>query len=313
MLNAAEPLFTVLPWNGYKAAVSLTFDDGDPVHLDFAIPEMKKRGIKGTFFLVSNSLTRPDEWKQAAADGMEIGNHSATHGRANELDEARQVKEVDGSGKFLRELSGQDVMTYAYPFCEITDGLKRRIEKSCFIARGGSGTAYTADSEPDWYNIYSQAAMTNYAVDIYREWIDRALDAGAWQVFLVHAIEESNRYQPIPRKTFTDILDYLLEKNKDVWTASFGEIGAYWKAQKVIEQAKTIKNGRAYSVKWKKPVPFPDGVTVLIKINGKDMSLSQAGKKISVVSQDVYRISFDAGEFLVKKDAKNNTAGKLIK
>ncbi|MCX8092533.1 MAG: polysaccharide deacetylase family protein, partial [Candidatus Goldbacteria bacterium] len=69
LMQAKEQLFKVLPWNGYKAAVSLTFDDGDPIHLDIVIPEMKKRNMRGTFFLMAGKLTRPDDWKKAAAEG----------------------------------------------------------------------------------------------------------------------------------------------------------------------------------------------------------------------------------------------------
>ena len=32
------PQLKVVPWNGHKAATSLTFDDGDPIHLDVVIP-----------------------------------------------------------------------------------------------------------------------------------------------------------------------------------------------------------------------------------------------------------------------------------
>ena len=61
--------FQVLPWNGSPAAFSLTFDDGDPSHLDVAVPELDKRGLKGTFFLIANQLPREEEWRKLPAAG----------------------------------------------------------------------------------------------------------------------------------------------------------------------------------------------------------------------------------------------------
>ncbi len=76
--SAKDVPFEVLPWNGYKAALSLTYDDGDPCHLDVAVPEMAKRKLRGTFYLIAGNLTRADEWKKAAIFDQEIGNHTMT-------------------------------------------------------------------------------------------------------------------------------------------------------------------------------------------------------------------------------------------
>ncbi|PYV05015.1 MAG: hypothetical protein DMG26_06305 [Acidobacteria bacterium] len=41
---------------------------------------LRKEGVKVTFFVASRSLeVRLTGWKQAVADGHEIGNHSLTH------------------------------------------------------------------------------------------------------------------------------------------------------------------------------------------------------------------------------------------
>ena len=67
--QTAFPLLKVVPWNGHKAATSLTFDDGDPIHLDVVIPELNRRQIHGTFFLIANRIDRKDEWHQAIKAG----------------------------------------------------------------------------------------------------------------------------------------------------------------------------------------------------------------------------------------------------
>ncbi|MBP7792378.1 MAG: polysaccharide deacetylase family protein [Candidatus Goldbacteria bacterium] len=303
MIYADDSLFTVMPWNGYKAAVSLTFDDGDPIHLDIAVPEMQKRKIRGTFFLMAGTFTRPDEWKKAAESGMEIGNHSMTHKHAYELNADNIKDEVDKAGEILRELSGQSVLAFAYPFIEITDELRKQVEKNCFIARGGgSGELYyTPDMEPDWYDIHSQMTKTQTGLETYQWWVDTAISLGAWTIFMIHAIEGSNWYEPMPKKVFTEFLDYI-EKNKEkIWIAPFGEIGAYWKAQKVLEAVKPVKKENVFVFKWNRPQPFPDGVVLKIKVGGDGNKIIQAGKKIEPISSGIYPVSFDAGELTIEK------------
>jgi len=295
-------MFKIIPWNGYQAAVSLTFDDGDPIHLDFAIPEMQKRNIRGTFFLIASKIIRQNEWEKAAASGMEIGNHSLTHKHTYELSENGEIDEVETSAAILKELSGRPVLIFAYPFLEITEKRRTLVEKNCFLARGGGpgNYYYTPDTIADWYNIHSQMTMTDYGFEIYRDWIDNAVYAGAWTVFTIHAIEGSNWYQPIPKDVFLQILDYLDRNKKEIWVVPFGEAGAYFRAQQIIENAKVIKKGKKFIVKWDKPKPFPDKVNIKLRLL-KEGVVYQFNKKIEPDDKDIYNISFNAGEFVIEK------------
>jgi peptidoglycan/xylan/chitin deacetylase (PgdA/CDA1 family) len=295
MAFGEEKVFEVLPWNGHASAVSLTFDDGDPIHLDFAIPEMKKRGIVGTFYLIADNLERREDWAKAAKDGLvEIGNHSATHRHANELTDKDEYEEVDGAGKRLKDLSGQDVLMFAYPFVEITDGLRKRAEINCIAARGGGPEMfYTADTDPDWYNIHSCAAMTDYPFEKYKQWIDDAMEFKGWTVFMIHAIEGSDWWQPIKKDTFTRILDYLKNNRDKVWTAPIGEVAAYWKAQKIVESAQQVEKDGVIKLTWEKPVPFPKGVMLKVKIARNDMVIRQKGIPVPQKGEGIFTVSFD--------------------
>jgi sialate O-acetylesterase len=65
-----------------RATVSLTFDDALPVHLDVAVPELERAGLSATFYVSAGADTvseRRDEWREAAASGHEIGNHTLFH------------------------------------------------------------------------------------------------------------------------------------------------------------------------------------------------------------------------------------------
>src|SRR5258708_34589092 len=68
---------------GAKAAVSLTYDDALNSQLDNAVPELKRLGMKGTFFLTENNAHwRLADWEALARDGHEGAHHTLTHPRA---------------------------------------------------------------------------------------------------------------------------------------------------------------------------------------------------------------------------------------
>ena len=69
-------------WRGKKAAVVLTYDDALNVHLDNAIPLLDSLGLKGTFYLTAfaqGSKDRIADWRKAATNGHEMGNHTLFH------------------------------------------------------------------------------------------------------------------------------------------------------------------------------------------------------------------------------------------
>src|SRR5882672_7481627 len=41
------PRIRVLPWNGHRAALTLTFDDASPSQADEALPVLDEKGVKG--------------------------------------------------------------------------------------------------------------------------------------------------------------------------------------------------------------------------------------------------------------------------
>src|ERR1700736_1441418 len=98
---AQAPALKVLPWNNHAGAVSLTFDDSRTVHLDTAIPELNKRHLQATFFLIVAKTTRLDDWRKARLQGHEIGNHSVCHEHAAELGKEGEELQIEDAKKVL--------------------------------------------------------------------------------------------------------------------------------------------------------------------------------------------------------------------
>jgi peptidoglycan-N-acetylglucosamine deacetylase len=306
---AQAPTLKVLPWNNHAGAVSLTFDDSRTVHLDTAIPELNKRHLQATFFLIVAKTTRLDEWRKARLQGHEIGNHSVCHEHAAELNEESEELQVEDAKKFLDSNFNSDIITFAYPYTEISPGLLYWVKRYDFAARGGRGDGSLVyvkpDAQPDWYNLPSQPSYTKYDAAVYKDWIDNAISMNAWTTMQIHGISDpSSGFEPIPGDTFLEFLDYLKDrKAKGLWVAPFGEVAAYFRAQKILEAAQPqVANGER-KFTWEVPTPFPRGVVLEIMVNGSTpVRLYQAGRELGRNKKGVYSVSFDSRELVVKGD-----------
>ena len=108
--------------------ILLTFDDGYRDALTVAVPALRARGMRATFFLVSRwmeggppgaAARRYLTWEEAralVAAGMEIGSHGATHRRLPELTEAQALEELTASKRELETRLRTRVDVFAYPF-----------------------------------------------------------------------------------------------------------------------------------------------------------------------------------------------------
>lgn len=123
---AAVPAKT---WSGRTAVI--TFDDGYVDNLA-ACEELRKRGMRATWFIVSGSIGREPQWpadgrpagrllnadelREMQAGGMEIGSHTVSHVRLPDLDDAALMRELTDSRTALEALLGAPVGSFAYPY-----------------------------------------------------------------------------------------------------------------------------------------------------------------------------------------------------
>ena len=119
--------------HGARAAVSLAYDDAIDSQLDNAIPALDKVGLKGSFYLTLSSetlVTRLAEWRKAAANGHELGNHTLFHQCSrkapghewvaveNDLDEtsvAQLAQQIRVGNSMLHAIDGKTERTFTVP------------------------------------------------------------------------------------------------------------------------------------------------------------------------------------------------------
>jgi hypothetical protein len=158
----------------------------------------------------------------------------------------------------------------------------------------------TPEMEPDWLDIPSQVALTKMKLEEYRQWISENLAKGSWTVLQFHGIEgDIMGWQPLSKQIFIPFLDELAGKQKDLWIAPFAEVGAYWRAQKILENAAFRQEDSKTIFHWEKPKLFPGGVFLKIKANsGRFFQYGQALQKGSDGSS---LVSFDAKELSIHR------------
>lgn len=145
--------------NKNKIAVSLSYDDALNSQLDNALSALNRYDFKASFYVLSNSpvmAKRLDEWREAAAQGHELGNHSMFHPcraslpnrdwvpKHHDLDGysvEQMVEEVKTANVFLNAIDGQTERTYTAPCGDQLAGGNNYISevKKLFVAIKGQG------------------------------------------------------------------------------------------------------------------------------------------------------------------------------
>ena len=100
--------------------MALTFDDGYAETLEL-VSALRGHEITSTVFVTSGFVGRPGMLDEsglralATIPGVEIGAHSVTHPRLDELSVAEIDAELAGSRTYIEQVIGRAVHSFAYP------------------------------------------------------------------------------------------------------------------------------------------------------------------------------------------------------
>lgn len=101
-------------------AFHVTFDDGDISNAITALPMLRERGLRATFFITGGFIDRPGMLRRsdvrALADaGMRIGAHGMSHGFLEDMDLGALHRELRDSKAMLEDIIGREVDSMALP------------------------------------------------------------------------------------------------------------------------------------------------------------------------------------------------------
>lgn len=87
--------------------VALTFDDGPGPYTERLLDELKKRGVRATFFVLGTRVDNyPDLIKRMAAEGHVVGNHSNSHKMLHKMSLAQVRTEMELCATKIEKLLG---------------------------------------------------------------------------------------------------------------------------------------------------------------------------------------------------------------
>lgn len=236
----------------YRAAVTLTFDDGLESHLRTAIPRLEKAGLRGTFYLNprgedSAAWKNLDLWQQAQARGHEMGNHTVVHPCSLNVDlpwqqghnlidwtlEMIHADILEAQRRLDAAFPQQKRNTFAYPCYESTVGRGRlRASYTPFVAEHFVAARHKGEMQADLANDPLRCDLhhlSSWPVErqpgaLMVGLVEQAARLGRWAVFTFHGIDEGSLL--VGESDFSQLLDYLAGR-QDIWTAPLVEIGAY--------------------------------------------------------------------------------------
>ncbi len=139
--------------------VRITFDDGNASDLEEALPALRERGLRATFFVVAGRLGEPAFLDAAgvralSAAGMDIGCHGLSHRPWRGLDEDALHAELVEAKATLEAIVERPVTAAACPF----GSYDRRVLRTSRSA--GYGRLYTSDRGSAGSGDFLQARNT---------------------------------------------------------------------------------------------------------------------------------------------------------
>jgi peptidoglycan/xylan/chitin deacetylase (PgdA/CDA1 family) len=240
---AAEPTF-VWP-HGERAAVSLAYDDALNSQLDIALPALNRLGLKASFYLTLSSDVvhkRTGDWRAAAANGHELGNHTLFHqcsssapdrswvNADNDLDHtsvAQLVAQIRVGNTLLYAIDGKRERTFAAPCGELLVGGINYLGtiKGDFVGMKTEFGGIAATMQRfDPYTV-SVAVPTDVSGVQLIDMVKRAADAGTMANITFHGV--GGDYLTISKEAHAELLAYLAAHRDVYWTDTFINIMKY--------------------------------------------------------------------------------------
>lgn len=234
-------------WNNKKCAVALTYDDALHNHLDKVIPTLDSAGFKATFYIIGSSpafTQRIPDWRKAAANGHELGNHTLFHPCFGQRPGREWVKpDYDLNNYSMERVVNEIKMNSA--LLEATDGKKQRslacpcgdtqVGDSSFLYKVKNDFVGMRDGTPDADDVNGfgrrtiQWMMPNGSTG--KELIDavkKAMNSNALFVFIFHGVGGDHSIN-ISEEAHRELIQFLKQNESQIWIAPFVDIAAYMK------------------------------------------------------------------------------------
>ncbi|HYF50575.1 MAG TPA: polysaccharide deacetylase family protein [Planctomycetota bacterium] len=240
-----------------RCAVSLCYDDSQPVHPQVVAPALERHGFRGTFYctITTDPMRNPQRWREVAARGHELGNHTLFHpchrvppenfpwlDSAYDLGDytpARFEDELRVTELVLNLLDGKRERTYGNTCCHHTFGRGEKnvsmdeiLKKVGFVAARGPKFGISYPDRPD-FNLMQigQLGGDGRSFEDIRKMIEEARETGGWANMLFHGVGKGSHALYIDEAEHEKLLAWLAQNREMIWTAPAVEIAKHVRAK----------------------------------------------------------------------------------
>jgi peptidoglycan/xylan/chitin deacetylase (PgdA/CDA1 family) len=218
-----------------KAAYTIAFDDSRPSHYQVVLPELLKRGIRGTFYLNTKVIKRWVPWQYMAETGQEIGSHTYSHFRCNYLSEdvfrlelARAIRDLE-----LHIPDVSPVRSFCFPFGAYNDMNQRVVQEYHLSARCGGGINSNTITVAELNSLKGIGIYPPYNIDKINSYVDATIKSGGWLIIYFHTVsaKEETSNEKIPLSLFKKHLDYVCSLRDSLWIAPQRDVAEFIQAR----------------------------------------------------------------------------------
>ena len=231
------------PWNGKSAAIVLSYDDGLNVHLDTVVPLLNQHKFNATFFVTGTAIgVRSDDWKSAAEDGHELGNHTMIHPCSAGLPGREWVKpekdldrysynqfsnEVAQANALLGSIDNKNRRSFAYPCGDknvggdsIVDVIKNATVAARTVSRG-----INVPGKIDLYDLLAYS-VSGHDAETLQAQVEKAVENNGLLIFLFHGVGGEHDLN-IDHDEHQKFIEYLSGRKNDFWLAPLIDVADY--------------------------------------------------------------------------------------
>jgi peptidoglycan/xylan/chitin deacetylase (PgdA/CDA1 family) len=200
---------------GHKPVASISFDDFPKNAWTLGGPMLARHGARATYYTAGGFCggevegTRyydPEDLRELAAAGHEIGCHGFAHQSAPGLSEAELIADTRRNREFLGGfLNGQAPVSYAFPFGRVSPRSKRFYASRFESARGTHAGINIGRVDLAQLNVVSleTRCWNEKAIEIA---IHRVLHSHGWLILYTHDVSDTpTRFGSTPK-----MLDWAL-------------------------------------------------------------------------------------------------------
>jgi peptidoglycan-N-acetylglucosamine deacetylase len=245
---------STITWpGGCRAAVSLSYDDGLPVHYEHVAPLFESHGLRCTFYVpvVTGLRQYPHQFRRVAKAGHELGNHSLFHpcrcegDRVNWLNpaydlatynERRWNEEMAVANFALQLVDGHDQRTFGNTCYDNWIGpdhdrvsLEPFMERHFLAARGELTGQPVNFSRLNFWNLGTINADFHTFADLRAE-IEALIASGGWIIYTMHGVGSDTHRLHIDPDEHRRLVAWLAGNTARLWTAPVIDVVKYLRA-----------------------------------------------------------------------------------